>query len=205
MAAPVEVGTPDEQQVRRHLRDLLAFSTLPAIWGDRDQGAGAAGAARDRGYANRQAKRSRCLGFDPRCRTATAAVTAEIAHPLAEDTVRISCAPIGSGGEAVLVAGASRSDFPTEAQHLTLRIAASQIAIAIDRWRAAADQHRFAALVQRSSDFIGFASLSGMRQYLNPAGIELVGLESAAAAIRLHVLDFVPPRSGSASATTSGR
>jgi len=93
----------------------------------------------------------------------------------------------------VLVAGSDRSDFPTEAQHLILRVGTNHVAIAVERWRAEADQRRFAALVERSADFIGFASLEGKRQYLNPAGLKLVGLESAAESWRLHVLDLVAP------------
>ena len=119
--------------------------------------------------------------------------TAEIPDPLGEGTVRIACAPIGLGGDAVVIAGSSRPGFPTEAQHLLLRVGANHVAIAVERWRAEADQRRFAALVERSSDFIGFASPGGVRQYLNPAGLKLVGLASAAEASGLHVLDFVAP------------
>ena len=74
-----------------------------------------------------------------------------------------------------------------------MRVGANHVAIAVERWRAEADQRRFAALVERSSDFVGFASLDGRRQYLDPAGLKLVGLESADEACRLHVLDFVAP------------
>jgi PAS domain-containing protein len=56
-------------------------------------------------------------------------------------------------------------DFPTEAQRLFLRTGANQVAIAVDRWRAEIDERRFAALVERSADFIAFASLEGVPQY----------------------------------------
>ena len=48
--------------------------------------------------------------------------------------------------------------------------------------------------MQRTTDFIGIASLNGQIQYINPAGLELVGLNALDHALRLHVLDFVSPQ-----------
>ena len=61
------------------------------------------------------------------------------------------------------------------------------------RSRVQSGERRFAALLQRSSDFIGFANLDGMVFYVNPAGRDLVGLEQAEDLSGLHVLDFITP------------
>ena len=221
MAASVETLTERERELRRCLRDLLALSTLPAFWRNRDavEIADSAAAAlvsmidadfvylmlpglRDEpGIEVTRTADETVSASSASIRQATLERlpqqlldgTAEIPDPLRGGTVRIACAPIGLGGDAVVIAGSSRPDFPPEAQHLILRVGANHVAIAVERWRAEADQRRFSALVERSSDFIGFASPSGMRQYLNPAGLKLVGLASAAEACGLHVLDFVAP------------
>jgi PAS domain S-box-containing protein len=99
--------------------------------------------------------------------------------------------PIGSLGDAALAAGSVRSNFPTEAERLLLRVAANVTATCLLRCRAQSDERRFAALLQHSSDFIGFSTLDGMPFYLNPAGRELVGLDEAADLRHLHILDFV--------------
>jgi PAS domain S-box-containing protein len=123
----------------------------------------------------------------------TAEQTAEIANPWGEGTMRLSYAPIGLGGEAVLVAGSHRADFPTQAQRLLLGIGANEAAIALQRWQAEADKRRYLALIERSSDFIGVAGLDGVPQYVNPAGLRLVGLASIEVARRMHILNFVFP------------
>jgi PAS domain S-box-containing protein len=123
----------------------------------------------------------------------TAEQTAEIANPWGEGTMRLSYAPIGFGGEAVLVAGSHRADFPTQAQRLLLGIGANEAAIALQRWQAEADKSRYLALIERSSDFIGVAGLDGVPQYINPAGLRLVGLAGIEDARRTHILDFVFP------------
>jgi PAS domain S-box-containing protein len=59
------------------------------------------------------------------------------------------------------------------------------------RWHVEAEQHRFASLIKRSSDFVGFASLDGRPQYINPSGLRLVGLTGMEHASRFHFLDFI--------------
>jgi PAS domain S-box-containing protein len=119
--------------------------------------------------------------------------TDEIPDPLGEGNIRIAYAPIGFGADAALIAGSRDESFPTEAQRILLRMGANQAAVAVQRWHAEAEGRRFAALVERSSDFIGFASLEGMPQYINPAGRKLVGLDGMEEARGAHVLDFVMP------------
>ena len=59
--------------------------------------------------------------------------------------------------------------------------------------------------MQRTTDFIGIASLNGQIQYINPAGLELVGLDALDHALRLHVLDFVSPQNRTMVSARSGR
>jgi PAS domain S-box-containing protein len=72
-----------------------------------------------------------------------------------------------------------------------LSIAANDATVALQRWQAEADERRFVSLIERSSDFIGFASLDGRPQYVNPAGLALVGLSQLDR--DAHVLDFLAP------------
>lgn len=48
------------------------------------------------------------------------------------------------------------------------------------------------SLLENCTDFIGIAGLDGTLQYINLAGLRLVGLDNADEARRLSVLDFVP-------------
>src|SRR6202035_43344 len=106
----------------------------------------------------------------------------------------VATATIWFGGDATLAAGCFRDTFPTRTEKLLLNTGANQAAIAFRQWLGDAEKRRFTAIVQRTTDFIGIASLNGQIQYINPAGLELVGLDALDHALRLHVLDFVSPR-----------
>src|ERR1700733_1791426 len=108
--------------------------------------------------------------------------------------LHVMTAPIGFGGDATLAAGSIRHTFPTRTEKLLLNTGANQAAIAFQQWLGDAEKRRFTALVQRTTDLVGIASLSGQVQYVNPAGLELVGLASLDDALRLHILDFVSPQ-----------
>jgi signal transduction histidine kinase len=105
--------------------------------------------------------------------------------------LHVATAPIGLRGGAALAAGSSRSTFPTKTERLLLTTGANQAAIAFQQWSGDADKRRFTTLAQRSTDFVGIASLAGQVEYVNPAGLELVGLGALDDALRLHVIDFV--------------
>lgn len=107
------------------------------------------------------------------------------------NNLRMATVPIGLTGDAVLAAGSSRATFPTKTETLLLTTGANQAAIAFQQWLGDADKRRFTTLVQRSTDFVGIASLDGHIQYVNPAGLELVGLATLDDALRLDLLDFV--------------
>jgi PAS domain S-box-containing protein len=118
---------------------------------------------------------------------------ATIASPLGNGAVRIVSTPIGVGSEAVLIAGCRRAQFPAESQRLLLGIAANDATIALQRWRTERKERRFVELVERSSDFIAFANSEGVPQFVNSAGMQLVGLDDMEQALRLNVFDFVMP------------
>jgi PAS domain S-box-containing protein len=210
----------DSQELRHCIRDLVALSTLPAIWqtygpdqiaeslaaalvsmldsdfvhvsllGEQEgpaveitrTGIGAAAGSGD-------AIRAALLRWPPRHLLDTTAIP----NPLGEGLIQIVSAPIGFGSDAILVAGARRAEFPTEAERLLLGIAANDATIALQRWHAERDERRFAELVESSSDFIAFAGLDGVPQYINSAGLQLVGLTGRDEASRLQVLDFLMP------------
>jgi PAS domain S-box-containing protein len=66
--------------------------------------------------------------------------TLTLANPIGEGTVRITVAPIGFSGDAVIIVGSQRSNFPTAAERLLLGIAANEATIALQRWQAEAEE-----------------------------------------------------------------
>jgi PAS domain S-box-containing protein len=117
-----------------------------------------------------------------------------IAGALEGGDLHVVTAPIGLGGDAMLAAGSIRSTFPTSTEKLLLNTGASQAAIAFQQWLGDVEKSKFTTLVQRTTDFVGIASLRGQIQYVNPAGLQLVGLATLYDALGLHVLDFVSPQ-----------
>jgi PAS domain S-box-containing protein len=210
----------DSQELRHCIRDLVALSTLPAIWQTYgpDQIAESLAAALVSMLDSEFVYIALPGGLDEQpirvARTAhgIAPGAAEAIHealsglrppqlldaktilnPLGNGSIRIVSVPVGFGSEAILVAGSRRSEFPTEVQRLLLGIAANDATIALQRWQAEREQRRFAELVESSSDFIAFASLDGVPQFINSAGLQLVGLSGMEEASRVHVLDFLMP------------
>src|SRR5579862_1152620 len=211
----------DPHELRRCIRDLVALSTLPVIWKDYDpnQIANSVAAAlvamvnADFVYVLIPDRRGEplievlhagdaiasdlpeliraAIRDELAVRTAHRQLT--IANPAGTGSLRLACAPIGFGSDAVLVVGSSQLDFPTDTQLLLLKTAANEATVASQRWQANADTHRFVSLIERSSDFIGIATLDGKPQYINPAGLEHVGLSGMEQASRLRLLDFVAP------------
>jgi len=213
-----ELSEPHE--LRRCIRDLVALSTLPAIWKSynprqiadsvaaamlsmlnvdivyisvpelRDERAVEVTRTRDAvssgsGVLIERLLRSAWLG---RCDEVFV-----IDIPFAPGKLRIAVTPIGIGGNAVIVAGSISPQFPRETDRLLLGIAANDTTIALQRWHAEAEQRRLVALTERSSEFVGVASLDGTPQYLNAAGFDLIGLSDIEEAQRHNVLDFFAP------------
>jgi signal transduction histidine kinase/ActR/RegA family two-component response regulator len=150
--------------LRRTMRDLVALSALPAIWTgynsariaesladvmlstlslesicvtfSRCDATDVTEVARCRqvpdSTENREkvAQALRCLLKDP------FASTSVIPHPLQEGTLRVASARFGYAGDTgMLVAGSSRSNFPTEQERLLISVAANQAAISIQQKR----------------------------------------------------------------------
>jgi PAS domain S-box-containing protein len=108
--------------------------------------------------------------------------------------LHVVTALIGFGSDAILAVGSRRDTFPTRTEELLLNTGANQAAIAFQQWLGDAEKRRFTTVVQRTADFVGIASLSGQVQYVNPAGLQLVGLNTLDDALRLHMLDFIAPQ-----------
>jgi PAS domain S-box-containing protein len=62
-----------------------------------------------------------------------------------------------------------------------------------DRKLADAERQKFVTLVESSRDFIGICDLQGVPTYVNPAGLELLGLDGMEEARRVNVRDFFFP------------
>src|SRR3981081_1918857 len=209
-------------ELKRCVRDLVALSTLPAAWQNRDMrqiGSSVVAALISMlnadfvfialpGDGNQLAptltrsnpklnpaslKRVRAMLQREK---ATLGCTQEfvIADACGGSDLHVMTAPIGFNGDATLAAGSIRGTFPTRTERLLLNTGANQAAIAFQQWLGDAEKRRFTALVQRTTDFVSIASLSVLVPYLTPAGLQLVGLSTFDEALRLHVLDFISPQ-----------
>lgn len=63
-----------------------------------------------------------------------------------------------------------------------------------ERIKAEEERQNLAAIVSNASDFIGIASLEGKLLYTNPAGLELVGLESLEVSRTKEIIDLFAPK-----------
>ncbi|CAH0342595.1 ATP-binding protein [Rhizobium sp. CECT 9324] len=210
----------EPQELRHCIRDLVALSTLPAIWKDYNsrQIADSLAAAlismlnadviyvsapglRDEAAVEvlRTSRALSALSSGPVERILRGAwlrsreQTFAIENPLGEGELQVAAVPMGFGGDAGIVAASLNPEFPSETHRLLLGIAASHATLAIQRWHAEAQQRRMASLVERSSEFVGVARLDGSVQYLNKAGCDLLGLSGIEEAQRLAIFDFIAP------------
>lgn len=208
----------DPGELRRCIRDLVALSTLPALWErySAKEIADSVALALQSILSVDFVHVTLSVGQDEgpitvthgpggqMPREVTEAIRLEISpewfesagrpqvmsNPLGPGNAHIATAAIGLG-RSILVAGSFGPGFPRETDRLMLSIAASNVAIALQRREAEADERRFVALVERSSDFVAFSDLNGGVQFVNLAGRELVGIEPTDNISNLHVVDFV--------------
>ena len=210
----------DPDELRRCMRDVVALSTLPKAWRNYDLrriGDSIAGVLLTMLAAdfvliilpNQDNQLTELVRSDPdlnpasldHVRTVLKRERATfsddqgfiVANGSSGHNLHVATAPIGLGEYAVLAAGSFRSTFPTKTERLLLTTGATQAAIAFQQWLGDTDKTRFTTLAQRSTDFVGIASLSGHIQYVNPAGLQSMGLAMLDDALRLRVLDFVSP------------
>lgn len=115
----------------------------------------------------------------------------KIVSPVSGNQVTVHATRIGNHGEATLVVASERPDFPTEVETLLQRMAASQAMLELRRREKTAPNAYLARLIEASSDFIGIVNLQGRPLFVNPAGLQHVGLADMREASELHIADFL--------------
>lgn len=210
----------EPHELQHCIRDLVALSTLPAIWKDYNsrQIADSVAAAlismldADVVYVSApglgdqaevevmRTSQAVSAGSPGRIERilrgawrGTREQTFAIDNPLGNGALHIAAVPMGFGGDAGIVAGSLNPKFPSETHRLLLGIAASHATLAFQRWLGEALQRRMASLIERSSEFVGVARMDGTVQYLNRAGCELLGLSNLEDAQRVNIFDFLAP------------
>lgn len=210
----------EPQELRHCIRDLVALSTLPAIWKDHNplQIADSVAAAlismlnADIIYVSAPGLHDKAPVEVMRTSQAVSVEssgnaerslrgawlrsreqTFAIDNPIGEGELQVVAVSMGFARDAGIVAGFVNRHFPTETHRLLLGIAASHATLAIQRWHTEVEQRRMASLIERSSEFVGVAGLGGRVEYLNKAGCELLGLSDNEEARRHAIFDFLAP------------
>ncbi|MGE4340209.1 MAG: LuxR C-terminal-related transcriptional regulator [Pigmentiphaga sp.] len=115
----------------------------------------------------------------------------KIVSPVSGNQVTVHATPIGNHGEATLIVASERPGFPTDVETLLQRMAASQAMLELRRRETTAPSAYLARLIEASSDFIGIMNLQGRPLFVNPAGLQHVGLADMREASELHIADFL--------------
>ena len=166
------VNATENQRLRAALRDLVAVSTIPASWVGKDPPTIAAGLADalfgslrldfafirlrepTTGVAVGTTRGDAWTDFGAWLRDHTvseSAVIGDVGRQRGEYTGLV--VPIGWNGESGLVAVASRrADFPTEADHVLVSVAANQAAMAFQHARLAEERRDAATALRNSRD-----------------------------------------------------
>ena len=169
----------EPQELRRCIRDLVALLTLPAIWkndNSRQIADSAAAALLSMLDADVVYVAAPGLGDKPAAdvmRTSEAISVGSSGHierilrgawhgsreqisiidnPLGKGTLRIAAAPMGFGGDDMIVAGSVNPRFPSERHRLLLGIAANLTTLAIQRWLGEAEQRRLVSALMAAID-----------------------------------------------------
>jgi signal transduction histidine kinase/CheY-like chemotaxis protein len=160
----------DADELRHTLRDLVAVSTLPAIWTGYDArqvaesvaevlvgmlgldfaylwlrlpgDAPAIDVARAANAGGAEATAALRQALAPWLGKPAPVEVVSMPDPFGKGRLSVLFAPVGNGDLSLLVAGSRRSDFPSTAQRLLVGVCASQAAIAIGRWRAEQELYR---------------------------------------------------------------
>ena len=217
-----DVGAAQSDEVRglrRSMRDLVALSTLPAIWGDFGPAQIAESLAdvlvgmidldillvrvptlpSKPPYDAVRARTDGSYTVD-QIRTLTDTLLADldgtqaVPHALDGGTLGVVAMPLGVGGDCgILVAASAAPLFPTETDRLLLSVGANQAAIVLQRRRAEEQLHRS----QRDlSDFVENATVGlhwvgpdGRILWANQAELDLLGC-SREEYIGRHIAEF---------------
>ena len=199
------VQLDDVRSLRRGMRDLVALSTLPAVWGEAGSERIAESladvlvgmvdldlmlvrvpvppskptydAVRTRADTPYTPEQIRALAD---ALTEDLSDTRVIPNPLGDGTLSMVVAPLGVGGDCGVLLAASRAPgFPTETDRLLLTVGANQAAIVLQRRRAEEQLHQS----QRElSDFVENATVGlhwvgpdGRILWANQAELDLMG------------------------------
>ena len=197
-----EALADSEAALRRCIRDLVAMSSLPALWirADRDQIAlslaklavsildvdCACVFLRDRSFEfvefnDRVAWRE--IDFLDLREKYRNNKTIEVIGPT-KDKITGYCVPLGREVESALVALDRRSGFPTETDRMLLRVLANQAAISIERWQSEkerSERTQILEVLNRTGNALaGQLDLKNLVQSVTDAGVELTGAEFGA-------------------------
>lgn len=160
LEGPSQETLVDERQyLRRCIRDLVAFSALPAVWAGREPqdiveslaevlssslsfefvyvrvhrapDEVVLEAVRADQYLDAASQAHR-IGkvLAPWLRSSTSGLSVLIPHPVGDGTLHLAIMPVGYEGEyGVVAAGSRQADFPTELDCLLLNVSANQVAL----------------------------------------------------------------------------
>jgi PAS domain S-box-containing protein len=89
----------------------------------------------------------------------------------------VACAPLGPGGESgIIVAGSSRSDFPTQTERLVLDVATNQAAIGLQQAHLLRERERESRLIVDSiPGLVALLTATGDVEVVNPPLMEYFG------------------------------
>ncbi len=107
--------------------------------------------------------------------------------------LRLTSCPLGAENRAFVAAGSHRTDFPSEMDRLLMGLAATQMALILQRSTAEGLKSRFTAVAEHVPDFVSIVDLDGVMQYLNRSGRIVVGLDEKDDTSRKSIADLVAP------------
>ena len=153
-------ATGELQDLQRSLRDLVALSTLPAVWAKtsplnivgglaevlqralsldfvyvhahRDEGPNLEAVRTNRPDITSETAQSFGQTLSPWLKSDAVGVHS-ISNPCGSGTVRVIVLPLGHGAHGFVAAGSERPDFPSESEQLLLGVGANQAEIALER------------------------------------------------------------------------
>lgn len=209
IVSPANPATEEVQRIRRTMRDMVALSTLPAVWGGLAMDGIAASLAKvllqtlnldliyvriaapgsaplfDIARSKHQGEvdiASVRLAFAPVLSGAAAVVT--IPHPGRQDLLQATITRFGLVEDhGVLVTACARADFPTEQERLLLGFAANQVAVISQRRRAEQalrkSEQRFFDFADAAPAMLWVTEANGARSFLSHGWCEFTGQTQA--------------------------
>lgn len=186
---------PVPEEVRRGLSELVALSALPDAWAKLEPEEMVSRAAAelshrlkaDLVFVSALPENHQLGSFDAAYRRGRKVPSNDVKVP-STGAANLIAAPIGGRGR--IVVRSSERALPPELAQAFVTTTANALASAIGRWEAAADSERLVRLIDRVREFVGLADADGNAEYVNAAGLAMVGLDRLDPAHPLHLLDF---------------